>query len=73
MISAPSTEQFDLNLIFGTFPTVGGPEFSGTNEQGEALDIAYPLDPLFGLMDAAMVPSGDFSNSGPILGYDHLT
>lgn len=72
VIPAPSTENFDLDLIFGTFPTPRGLEFSGVGEQSEKLDKAHPLDPLFGLMDATMVPYGDFSNSDLNLGYDPL-
>jgi hypothetical protein len=67
------TEQFDLDLIFGTFPTVSGPVWTGAGDSGEGLDMAYPVDPLFGFMDTAVFPSGAFPTSGPILEFDPLT
>lgn len=72
MLPAPSTDNFDLDLIFGTFPAFGSPEFSGVGEHSEWSDKAHPVDPLFGLMDAAMLPSGNISNSGPDLEYDTI-
>lgn len=62
------TEQFDLDLIFGTFP-----EWTGAGDSGQGLDMAYPVDPLFGFMDTAVFPSGAFPTSGPILEFDPLT